>query len=106
STDAKLAWGVNLGETIPAWLWKSFAIDTEDAYDLAQALEEVGLTLEHHCSDACTMYVLCIEESVVTAWRGHPKTIVSVDVRDVWLTKWERVKRAGKPRWLLFSWWC
>lgn len=113
STDAKLAYGVDLGDDgIPAWLRDEFGVpreredeDAGDTWELTKALNAAGLDLEHHCSDTHTMYVLCVKDSATTAWRGYPKTIEALDVPPEWGARWERVKRAGEPRWLLFSWW-
>jgi hypothetical protein len=83
STDAKLAWGVDLGEEVPAWLFEEFG------------MEPGG-----------DRYTLCVEESLAVAWRGQPVKIERLDVPPEWPAEWERVKRAGDPGWLLFSWWC
>jgi hypothetical protein len=107
STDAKLAWGVDLGEEVPAWLFEEFGMEPGgDRWELNEALNAVGLGLESHCSDACMMYTLCVEESLAVAWRGQPVKIERLDVPPEWPAEWERVKRAGDPGWLLFSWWC
>ncbi len=111
STDAILAWGVDLQEEIPAWVWKAFNVVRRkdgDTEQLQKTMQDAGFELEVHCSDNCPMYVLCVAESVSRAYRGTPRPIKtsSMIVPEAWEKMWERFGRGrGAPQWLLFSWW-
>ncbi|MDQ3170329.1 MAG: hypothetical protein M3Q55_09365 [Acidobacteriota bacterium] len=108
STNAILAYGVDLQDEIPAWLWKAFDVeDTGDGVEpLIDALNAIGLDLQHHCSDTHTMYVLCVEASVTVAHRGSPEVITMTlnNTPEAWNETWKPVSRARRPKWLLFSW--
>lgn len=109
STNAIIAYGVDLGEEIPKWLLEFGPKDAEegDMYELEEILEEkYGMKLEIHCSDSCPMYVLAVAESVRTAYRGSPQKLgKGLKTAPEWAKTWEPFKKAGKPTWLLFSLW-
>lgn len=109
STDAKLCYGIPLEEdSVPSW-------DDGDAEEgpawLAYYGEaQEGVELVRHCSDSCTMYILAIEGTAITAWRGHPQRVQSIDVQPGWFETLEAYRNkyglvaAGAPDWWLCSW--
>ena len=102
STNGILAFGVDLGDEIPKWLWKHTGVDEngDDPHEeLEKALAAQGLYLIMHCSGDYPMYLLAYNEQVAN--RG---SVVKVDltVPDD-LSAWP--KKAGKPAWLLCSLW-
>jgi len=111
STDAIVAFGVDLGEGIPHWLNKFVNLDEEnsDSEPVIVSLKKVGLTLCFHCSDSCTMYVLALKGTEQTAWRGSPKPLVLPMITAEQMKAWEPLQKhfrgsVKKPQWLLFSW--
>ncbi len=78
-------------------------------------VDGVKLKLEQHQSSEYPEYILTVSESIVTAWRGHPKTIASLDIKPEWA---DAVRAACKlhgiqceggddePKWWLASDWC
>lgn len=107
STDAKAAYGVDLGDDFPEWMKTLTGAD--DWYDAREALEGTDLELVTHCSDSCTMYVLAVAGTVQTAWRGQPRKLEAPEPTAEQSAAWDKVRmhpECADPRWLLFSWWC
>jgi len=101
STNGILAFGVDLGEEIPKWLWKHAGVDEtqDDPYpELEEVLLAQGLCLVMHCSGEYPRYLLAYNEQV--AYSGHEVRKVDLTVPDD-LSGWP--KKAGKPAWLLCS---
>ncbi len=103
STDAYLMYGVNLPDEI---------MDDEGNYNVLEVLGD-GLSLERHCCDEETMYILAIEGTVTRAWRGYPKKIdpSSMTVGADWderlkaFCEKHKIETVGEPGWWLASWW-
>jgi hypothetical protein len=114
STDAILAFGVDLGEEVPKWVWDFAGVkqsgddDGMSELDLGEELEKAGLTIIFHCSCDCPMYVLAAHGSEIRAWRGSPQAVRHNSKREAkWLKAWGKLpKKAEAPRWILFSNWC
>lgn len=143
STDAILCYGVPFPEgyefpwqTIDSydfedwWLLKVCGLeprkDGEDFstdYDRYRAFREVNpcpVTLVHHCSDSCTMYIIAARGYYKKAWRGKPQAI---DTDSLTLAKEHRHAVIDfcnthcqptnsydelpeiDPKWYLCSWW-
>lgn len=69
-----------------------------------------GIEIIHHCSNEHTMYIVAIADSVVTAWRGYPKKISSLEIGPNWDEQIESFCKImklkyKKPHWLLCSYW-
>ncbi len=117
STDGLLWWGLCSNEEgLPEGFGEVLGLepDHEDFYDHLNELEEedlkpLGVTLVRHCSDGCEMYGLAIESTEMTAWRGDPKVVTSLDVPP---DAEERLRKAAEkigwpwaePKWWLASW--
>ena len=122
STDAIIAFGVDLGEDHD---WEEFEeCDTDE--ETAEAAKNNplgwmaysgephnGLVLIRHCSESCPMYMLAIEGTEQRAWRGSPKTFEPVDllIRSDWANsikdfcKQHGLEPENDPSWLLVSDW-
>lgn len=62
STDANVAFGVDLENEIPNWLYKFAGLKNDaDHEELLEALKPLGLTLYVHCSDNCPMHILALD---------------------------------------------
>jgi hypothetical protein len=139
STNASIAYGVDLEEELPEviqrWLDEGDDRDTEewlahtsgwvpvpgdDGYYLQDANgvsswqyveEHCPVELVYHCSDDYPMYIIAVRGSEITASRGYPKVIGSLDVDEVKLeeaTEWMAQHLPDiewKPEWLLYSMW-
>lgn len=111
STDAVVAYGVDLGEEIPQWVWDTFGLKDNsdegdvDVYSLSSAAQKRGLDIIYHCSYAYPMYILAIASSERRAYRGEPEKLSLPEISDEWKKTWAQVAQAGDPTWLLFSLW-
>ena len=108
NTDAILLWGFDLGEDFD---WP----DDEDAFKTYwqakdDAIKTTGCELVWHCSTSCPMWAVAVTDSVLTAIRGCPEEVTSLDVGP----GWEERLRAfcellgiewKRPGWLLVSYW-
>lgn len=113
STDAIIAFGFDLGESLGEWIEEVECGDLRNFYYRS----DDGPMLVRHCSASFPMTILCMKQSYVCASRGHPE-VVNLDVfDDEATTKWkaelieftkeyglEDLIKGKKPRWLLFSW--
>lgn len=85
--------------------------------------KKYGCVLEVHCSDTAEMYVLAIDGTITTAWRGSPQRLHNLSVDPTWDAKLaeglkylrklakkqehaESFETCGEPGWYTFSWWC
>lgn len=137
STNAILAYGFDLGEDCPwpyndddeqeDWIGgllglkepqEEFDKDNEEVmkkyneyWDARRnALDELGVYIDIHCSCDCPMYAVIVTESEHHAHRGYPK---KVDL--MWWAGWDDKLRKfckltgieyQKPSWMLYSLWC
>lgn len=75
------------------------------------ALEAAGVLIDSHCSSEYPIPLVAIASTKVRAWRGHPKSITSLEVRPEWegmLAEFCRVMgitppEGQKPQWWLAS---
>lgn len=114
STDAKLIYGVLVPDDSEHS--EQCALFMDEKYDELQRLEKKwGVTIECHCSDACTMYIVGIEASRLVARRGDPKEVPVAQLARAnelaWVKKIAGFLEEAKldvldvPRWWLASWW-
>ena len=83
STDAILVWGFDIGdaEELPEEVAKRIDHLLDEGYDELESLQRLhGVELVQHCSGSCPHYIVGIEATKTVAWRGHPKTITSLDL--------------------------
>jgi len=97
STDAILCFGRKLSE-------EDVALMGEDGDWIS------GSNIVMHCSDSYTEYILVAKDSVVTARRGYPEKITSLEIKDGWLSEItaaedEHSLEHQEPNWWLCSWW-
>lgn len=113
STDAILAWGYAHDD--------EWSADDEDFWENVQrpVEDDFGVDIGDHCSDTCGMPYVAVTESLTKAWRGHPRSITSLEVKPEWreaLAKamaFLKEKQPGlaelfdgkEPGWFLVSYW-
>jgi hypothetical protein len=113
STDAKLVYGIPLSEETEIGEWNDGDPESGPAWIAWSGEPHDGVTLTRHCSDGCVMYILALEGTETTAWRGQPVRIKPKDLhvdgsRDEKLRAYAKrfkLKTKGKPGWWLCSWW-
>lgn len=121
STDAILCYGININENYLADCEEDTGeLDESWAKENGSKLirwmlyygESVnGVKIITHCSDEYPMYLLVAEGSDVTAWRGYPKKINSIDPNLNWnnlianFVEENNVQTDGEIGWWLCSYW-
>lgn len=115
STDAILLYGVPLSSDTDLSYDEESGVESGPAWMNWMGNADSGVTIVEHCSDACPMYFVAIEATVVRAWRGHPKYIIpmklDVAVANVLnehlaaFCKKYGLKPDGNHGWYLASYW-
>lgn len=125
STDAIVAFGVDLGEELPEFL-EDFDDGFDDYLASISGLPQYGepghswdahwafaerfpVTIIHHCSGEYPMYILAVNGTEQRASRGYPHTLEPLTVTQEQIDKLRDFmaehELEGEPAWLLFSNW-
>jgi hypothetical protein len=125
STDAIIAFGVDLGEELPEFL-EEFDGEFDEflasisglpkwgepghSYEAHEAFAKAfPVTIIYHCSGDYPMYVLAVNGTEQRAWRGEPQTIEPLVVSDEQIAALRDFMNEheldGDLGWLLFSNW-
>ena len=117
STDAIVFYGLLVDDDSPAFEKLSHYEETEAEEQnplggivyTGHAID--GVTIVTHCSDGSPMFAVAIADSVVTAWRGHPRPLQPVLPSHAGSDAKLRAfcEKHGitwrEPSWLLVSYW-
>lgn len=73
-------------------------------------VKDSGCQIDNHCSDGCLMPFVAVSDSVVSASRGYPVEVKSLEVKPEWEAKLRRFCEVmgikwAEPKWWLVSWW-
>jgi len=114
STDAILAYGINIGE---------HDFDDEELYDKLSWRKEDepidgfddDVQVTWHCSDSCPMFFMTLKSMTFKAHRGYPQKVDISKLSNIdLLAASEKIKQALKtlgieteeePSWQIFSYW-
>lgn len=126
STDANLAYGIDLGEEwIIPQVYQGLDADDDDYWsaDIDEYIESLveadnpEVELQPHCSGEYFMYILCVPGTRIRASRGYPESIEVESLNDLivplavkrfndWCEKHlPEPFRDADPSWLLYSMW-
>lgn len=117
STDAILVYGVPLADEDAIERYDEECTPVRPmvgpSWMVFNGSSEDGISIVSHCSDRCTMYIVAIAGTKITAWRGNPVRIEDLRCDPAWgnkltafLEKYSLVgKTDGAPGWWLASWW-
>ena len=73
-------------------------------------VKDSGCQIDYHCSDRCPMPFVAVSESLVSASRGYPVEVKSLEVKPEWEAKLRRFCEVmgikwAEPKWCLVSYW-
>ncbi len=129
STDAILCFGVCVAsETVEPWEeLPEHEDDDAEALDIAknplgfmafmgntENVDGVEIELVQHQSSECPEYIVAAKASVLTAHRGYPQPVLSLETKEAWepairaFCKKHKVRtdpQRAHPRWIIASDW-